>query len=56
MRRESAPPDALSGLPVVVLAGGDPRVTEPEVHRFNVAAFLRKPVENDVLATTIERA
>ncbi len=47
---------ALSGLPVVVLTGRDPRVTEPEVRRFNVAAFLRKPVENDVLATTIERA
>ncbi|MGV8966905.1 MAG: response regulator transcription factor [Cellulomonas sp.] len=47
---------ALSALPVVVLTGRDPRTTEPEVRQFNIAAFLRKPVENDVLATTIERA
>ncbi|WP_407344129.1 response regulator [Pengzhenrongella phosphoraccumulans] len=46
----------LSALPVIVLTGRDPRATEPEVRRFDVAAFLRKPVENDVLASTIALA
>jgi DNA-binding response OmpR family regulator len=47
---------ALSGLPVIVLTGRDPRTTEQEGRRRHVAAFLRKPVENDVLATTTELA
>jgi len=47
---------ALVTLPVIVLTGRDPRATEPEVRRFPIAAFLRKPVENDVLKTTIELA
>jgi two-component system, OmpR family, KDP operon response regulator KdpE len=42
--------------PVVVLSGRDPRVAEPAVEEFDVAGFLTKPVENDVLLDTIERA
>lgn len=47
---------ALCATPVVVVTGRDPRTTEPEVRKFHVAGFLRKPVENDVLAETIWRA
>jgi two-component system KDP operon response regulator KdpE len=47
---------ALSAMPVVVLTGRDPRVAEPAVRQFYVAGFLTKPVENDVLLATIERA
>lgn len=46
----------LSGMPVVVLTGRDPTVTEPAVRGFHVAAFLRKPVDNDVLLDTIRDA
>ena len=47
---------SLCAIPVVVLTGQDPRTAEPAVRKFHVAAFLRKPTGNDVLATTIERA
>ncbi|MGV8966908.1 MAG: response regulator [Cellulomonas sp.] len=47
---------ALCATPVVVLTGRDPRTTEPAIRKFNVAAFLRKPVDNDVLAKTITLA
>ena len=47
---------ALCAIPVVVLTGQDPRTAEPAARRFHVAAFLRKPTGNDVLAETISRA
>jgi len=47
---------ALCAIPVVVLTGQDPRTAEPAVRKFHVAAFLRKPTGNDVLAETISRA
>ena len=43
----------LKSIPVVVLTGQDPAVTEPAVRPFHVAAFLRKPVDNDILLSTI---
>jgi FixJ family two-component response regulator len=46
----------LSGIPVVVLTGRDPFVTEPAVRRFNVSAFLRKPADNDELAKALAAA
>jgi two-component system cell cycle response regulator len=42
--------------PIVILTGRDPRAAEPVARRFEVAAFLTKPVENAVLRATIERA
>ncbi|HEY8722204.1 response regulator [Pengzhenrongella sp.] len=47
---------ALCSIPVVVLTGRDPQTTEPAVRKFRVAAFLRKPADNNELAETIERA
>ena len=47
---------ALSAIPVVVLTGRDPRVTEPAVRQFNVAAFLRKPADNSDLADALTTA
>ena len=47
---------ALCATPVVVLSGRDPRTAEPEARKFHVAAFLRKPVDNDVLAKTLTLA
>jgi DNA-binding response OmpR family regulator len=49
----------LSGLyktPVVVLTGRDPRVAEPTARGYGISAFLRKPVDNDVLLATIAEA
>ena len=46
----------LRTIPVVVLTGRDPTVTEPAVRAHHVAAFLRKPVDNDVLLDTIRDA
>ena len=46
----------LCATPVIVLTGRDPRTTEPAARKLHISAFLRKPVENDVLATTIVRA
>jgi DNA-binding response OmpR family regulator len=47
---------AVATTPIIVLTGRDPRVAEPMVRRFGVAAFLTKPVENEELKATIERA
>jgi DNA-binding response OmpR family regulator len=47
---------ALCGIPVVVLTGRDPRTAEPATRKFNVAAFLQKPVDNQVLLGAIEHA
>lgn len=46
----------LCDIPVVVLTGRDPKVTEPAVRAHYVAGFLRKPVNNDVLLNTISDA
>ncbi len=46
----------LSSIPVVVLTGRDPFVTEPLVRRYNVSAFLRKPADNDDLARALAEA
>lgn len=46
----------LSGIPVFVLTGRDPRTAEPAVQKFHVLAFLRKPVENHLLLDAPERA
>lgn len=46
----------VSSIPVVVLTGRDPRLAEPAVRAYNVAGFLRKPVDNDVLLETIRQA
>lgn len=43
-------------IPVVVLTGRDPEVTEPAVRAHHVAGFLRKPVDNYVLLQTIRQA
>ena len=43
----------LSAIPVVVLTGRDPFVTEPLVRRYNVSAFLRKPADNEDLARAL---
>ena len=43
----------LHSIPVVVLTGRDPAVTETAVRRYHVAGFLRKPVDNDILLSTI---
>ena len=43
----------LRHIPVVVLTGRDPKVTEPAVRARHVAGFLRKPVDNDVLLNAI---
>jgi DNA-binding response OmpR family regulator len=42
--------------PVVVLTGRDPRVAEPTARCYGISAFLRKPVDNDVLLATIAEA
>jgi two-component system response regulator GlrR len=47
---------AMSITPVIVLSGRDPYTTEPAVRKFNVAAFLRKPADNEQLINAIERA
>jgi DNA-binding response OmpR family regulator len=47
---------ALCGIPIVVLTGRDPRVAEPATRRFNVAAFLQKPVDNEDLIAALEVA
>lgn len=46
----------LAAIPVVVLTGRDPIITERAVRRFNVAAFLTKPAENKDLADAIAAA
>jgi two-component system KDP operon response regulator KdpE len=46
----------LSAIPVVVLTGRDPFVTEPLVRRYNVSAFLRKPADNEDLARALAAA
>lgn len=46
----------LSAIPVVVLTGRDPRTAEPATRKFQVAAFLQKPVDNKDLVEAIERA
>jgi DNA-binding response OmpR family regulator len=46
----------LSTIPVIVLTGRDSWVTEPEVRRHNIAAFLHKPVDNDVLERALADA
>jgi len=46
----------LKSIPVVVLTGRDPFVTEPLVRRYNVSAFLRKPADNDDLARALAEA
>ena len=43
-------------MPVVVLTGRDPSVAEPAVRKYHVAGFLRKPVDNDILLSTISDA
>ncbi len=47
---------ALSGIPVVVLTGRDPRTAEPAARMFHVAAFLQKPADNKDLIEAIETA
>ena len=39
--------------PVVVLTGRDPSVAEPQARQYGISAFMRKPVDNDVLLATI---
>jgi DNA-binding response OmpR family regulator len=46
----------LCDTPVVVLTGRDPSVAEPNARRYGISAFLRKPVDNDVLLATIAEA
>jgi two-component system KDP operon response regulator KdpE len=46
----------LCNTPVVVLSGRDPRVAEPEARKYGISAFLRKPVDNAILLTTIAEA
>ena len=46
----------LCTIPVVVLTGRDPRVSEPAARAYDVAGFLRKPVDNNVLLDTIHQA
>ena len=51
--------DTLPGLcntPVVVLTGRNPGVAEPQARRYGISAFLRKPVDNDVLLASIAEA
>jgi DNA-binding response OmpR family regulator len=47
---------SLGAIPVVVLTGRDPSVTEARARNMGVAGFLIKPVENDKLLSTIARA
>jgi len=47
---------SLGAIPVVVLTGRDPSVTEARARNMGVAGFLTKPVENDKLLSTIARA
>lgn len=47
---------AVSDIPVVVLTGRDPRSAEPAARRFNIAAFLQKPPDNQLLLEAIENA
>jgi two-component system cell cycle response regulator len=46
----------LCSIPVVVLTGRDPRVAEAPARAFDIAGFLRKPVDNAVLLATIQEA
>jgi CheY-like chemotaxis protein len=46
----------LAGIPVVVLSGRDPFVTEPLLRKYGVSAFLRKPVDNDELRDALATA
>jgi DNA-binding response OmpR family regulator len=47
---------ALAIVPVIVLTGRDPYLTEPAVRKFRVAAFLRKPADNAELLDAVSRA
>ena len=47
---------ALCDTPVVVLTGRDPSVAERNARQYGISAFLRKPVDNDVLLATIAEA
>jgi len=55
LERYAALPE-LSAIPVVVLTGRDPRTAEPATRKFDVAAFLQKPVDNKELLEAIEHA
>jgi DNA-binding response OmpR family regulator len=46
----------LCNIPVVVLTGRDRSVAEPIARHYGISAFLRKPVDNDVLLATIAEA
>ncbi len=46
----------LCDTPVVVLTGRDPTVAEPMARNYGISAFLRKPVDNDILLATIAKA
>lgn len=46
----------LAGIPVVVLSGRDPFVTEPLLRKYGVSAFLRKPADNDELRAALAAA
>jgi len=47
---------SLGAIPVVVLTGRDPSVTEARARKMGVAGFLIKPIENEELLSTIARA
>ena len=55
LERYTGFPD-LSCIPVVVLTGRDPRVTEPAARRLGAAGFLSKPAENEALLAAIASA
>jgi CheY-like chemotaxis protein len=46
----------LAAIPVVVLTGRDPFVTEPLLRGHHVTAFLRKPAANDDLRAALAAA
>jgi DNA-binding response OmpR family regulator len=43
----------LSTIPVIVLTGRDPSEAEPAARGYEIADFLRKPVDNDVLLKAV---
>jgi len=47
---------SLAGTPVVVLTGREPSVTQAAVEPYHVAAFLRKPANNDDLRAALAAA
>jgi DNA-binding response OmpR family regulator len=46
---------SLSVIPVIVVSGRDPRVAERRALESGASAFLQKPVDNQVLLSTIRR-